>query len=281
MDLLKLAFRISRVRFWLYLGGTYLAGYAFGVDRIKEFINIEFFFYLFLFMIPANIFLYGVNDLYDTETDEKNPKKGEYEHKLQDNEKKNLNNIVLLSFLFFIGAVIFNFNITELILLVIFIYLSYYYSAKPFRFKARPLLDFSSNALYFIPGLIGYHQAADTLPSIIIIISLFLWTAAMHLFSAVPDIEFDKKVGDMTSAVKLGRKGSLLLCFLFWLGFVIILLTQGFYLYLTIILFIYPLIPLLLIIFPKVNINKVYKIYPYLNAILGLVTFLHIIVLEK
>lgn len=276
VELLKLAFRISRVRFWLYLGGTYLLGYAFGAQELKEFINIEFFFYLFLFLIPANVFLYGVNDYYDFEEDKKNPKKEGYEHRVVDKERNDLSKIVLYSFLFFVVAIMLNFELTQLILLVVFVYLSYAYSAKPVRFKARPILDFSSNALYFIPGLIGYHQASGMLPGWEIILSLFLWTSAMHLFSAIPDIKYDREAGIITTAVKFGKKISLSLCFIFWAGFAGILFIR-IPIYLWIILLVYPIIPLLILIFPKINIKKIYKIYPYMTGIIGFVFFIYVI----
>ncbi len=272
--LLKLGFKVSRIRFWLYLGGTYLLGYAFGVDNLNEFINIQFFFYLFLFMIPANIFLYGVNDYYDAAEDQKNPKKGEYEHKLIEQERKELSKIILYSFVFFIAAIMLNFDLAELILLVVFVYLSYTYSAEPVRFKARPILDFSSNALYFIPGLIGYHQASGLFPSWDVILALFFWTSAMHLFSAVPDIKYDKDAGIKTTAVKFGKSPSLFLCFLFWVSFAGILYFK-IPLYWWIILLVYPLVPLMILIFSDIKIGRVYKIYPYLTGAIGFIFFIY------
>jgi 4-hydroxybenzoate polyprenyltransferase len=39
----------------------------------------EYWMFLFYFLIPANILIYGVNDMFDYETDKLNPKKGTYE----------------------------------------------------------------------------------------------------------------------------------------------------------------------------------------------------------
>ena len=86
MDL-KSIVEISRPRFWLYLAGTYLVGYAFGAENIYSLQNFNFIIHFLFFLIPANIFLYGINDIYDEDTDQFNQKKGTYEHKLQMDEK--------------------------------------------------------------------------------------------------------------------------------------------------------------------------------------------------
>jgi lycopene elongase/hydratase (dihydrobisanhydrobacterioruberin-forming) len=69
---------ISRPRFWMYLLGPYLIGYALAVS----FHGTEYpyglsyiFLFLLLFTLPANLFLYGINDMYDGDTDRENPKK--------------------------------------------------------------------------------------------------------------------------------------------------------------------------------------------------------------
>jgi 4-hydroxybenzoate polyprenyltransferase len=249
-NILKLAFRVSRVRFWLYLGGTYLIGYLIGIGDIQALLDPFFIIQVFYFMIPANIFLYGINDISDKDTDMFNPKKDVKEYKANQTD--------LISQLLFISWML----------------LSFFYSAKPIRFKAVPFLDFISNFLYVIPALLAYYQATAIIPAFLPVFAAFLWTSAMQLFSAIPDIEADAKANIKTTAVLIGRSASLILCFIFWIGFAFILV------FITpwnspwnILMFVYPAVPLYVMLRENVDINRVYWMFPYWTGIFGMVLF--------
>ena len=74
--------KLSRYRFWLYLGGTYLTGFIIGANSLTNFTTGKFLLHLIYFMIPANILLYGINDLFDQDTDIFNHKKEDKEVKI-------------------------------------------------------------------------------------------------------------------------------------------------------------------------------------------------------
>ncbi len=273
MDLITIL-KISRPRFWLYLAGTYLVGYSFGAENIYSLQNFNFIIHFLFFLIPANIFLYGINDIYDEDTDQFNQKKGTYEHKLQMDEKKNLKIALLLVVLIGVMVTVFQKDIKVQILFILFFALSYFYSSPPLRFKAKPLLDSASNILYGIPGIIAYVQVTNTLPPLEVLIAIFCWTFAMHLFSAIPDIQADKKAKLLTTAILFGKRNSLLLCALLWTitSFVTISLTGSFTGFIG---SIYPLIPIILITNEKIDLKKTYKIFPFINAIVGFILFLY------
>lgn len=272
MDI-KSVFEISRPRFWLYLAGTYLVGYSFGAENIYSLQNINFIIHFLFFLVPANIFLYGINDIYDEDTDQYNQKKGTYEHKLQTTEKKVLKITLLVVALIGITMTVFQRDIRIQILFILFFALSYFYSSPPLRFKAKPLLDSASNILYGLPGIIGYVQVTNKLPQIEVLLAIFCWTFAMHLFSAIPDIQADKKANLLTTAVLLGKRNSLLFCALLWIitSLVTISLTGSF---IGFIASIYPLIPIILLANEKIDLKKTYKIFPFINALLGFILFL-------
>jgi 4-hydroxybenzoate polyprenyltransferase len=71
-------------------------GYALGFTALADFFRPEYYLYLFYFFIPANIFIYGVNDYWDMESDILNPKKDEKEYRIQIKERKKLLNIIYL-----------------------------------------------------------------------------------------------------------------------------------------------------------------------------------------
>ena len=276
-NIFKLAYKVSRVRFWLYLGGTYLIGYIIGISELSQLLNLNFILHLFYFMIPANIFLYGINDITDKDTDQFNPKKDDKEYRAVEKDERNLKIIVAISFLYGIGLMIIQPDVTSILLFASWMTLSFFYSAKPFRFKAVPFLDFISNFLYVIPAILAYYQTTLIIPPFLPLFGAFLWTSAMQLFSAIPDIKADKKAGIKTTAVVVGKKISLIMCFIFWLGFAFILV------FVTpwnppwnLLMFVYPVIPLFILVKPDTDIERVYWYYPIWTGIFGMILFLSI-----
>jgi 4-hydroxybenzoate polyprenyltransferase len=161
----------------------------------------------------------------------------------------------------------------------LFFILATFYSTPPLRFKAKPFLDFSSNILYAIPGIIGYVLLSNSFPSWPVLLALFCWTSAMHLFSAIPDIEADAKAKLTTTAVLLGEQPSLLLCFVFWFLTALIPIIYGYALPLTLLLWIYP--GLIIIAWGrKLNLAKVYWWFPYITGTLGFISYWYFFILK-
>ncbi len=275
--MLKVLFKISRPRFWLYLAGPFLIGAV----ATKTFLIFKdpWFYILFLyFLIFANIYLYGINDLFDNDTDKYNLKKENKESRL---DNLNSRKTVLYYILFFllVSSVILLLlpNIKSQVFLIIFLFLATFYSAPPLRFKKRAIIDSLSNILYIIPALVSFNLIVNIAVDWLIIISAWLWAAAMHLFSAIPDIEPDRKAGLKTTAIVFGKKNSLLICFFLWLLFSLIIILKGELMPLSFLFFIYPLIPLYLII-KKIPAEKFYWYFPYVTGILGFFSFWYLII---
>lgn len=149
-----------------------------------------------------------------------------------------------------------------------FLFLVVFYSAPPLRFKSKPFIDFATNYLYIMPGVFGHYIASGTLPAVPILLAGFLHIAAMHIFSAVPDIEYDRSVGIKTTPVVIGRTPALILVAVFWTGLVYLAITLTNYHPLSILTLIYPAVPLSVLLFKK-DINRVYWLLPYINTLLG------------
>ncbi|RQD83934.1 MAG: prenyltransferase [Methanocalculus sp. MSAO_Arc2] len=273
-NLLSLAFRISRIRFWIYTGGTYVVGFALGMASWEAFLLPEYMIYLFYFFIPANIFIYGVNDYFDQETDKNNPKKDVQEYRWQKKDEKNLFSLLALVAGISLILLATQADWTERVIFSIFLFLSFFYSAPPLRFKELPGLDFASNMLYIMPGIFGYYLASGYLPPWFLILAGFFHIAAMHLFSAIPDIGYDKKAGLQTTAVVLRERPSLLLCLLFWAGLsIIVILASGIH-PASLLVLVYPAIPLLLLLKRDVDIKTLYWYLPAINTTLGGLVFI-------
>ncbi|MDN7024775.1 prenyltransferase [Methanoculleus sp. FWC-SCC1] len=272
LRLFSLAWRVSRFRFWIYTGGTYVVGYALGMNSWSAFFAPEYILFLLYFFLPANIFIYGVNDWWDQETDRFNPKKDVKEYRLSQADGRNL--FLLLGLSGGISlALLFVLDTVGQVLLLSFLFLSYFYSAPPLRFKEVPFLDFSSNMLYIVPGILGYYLASGAIPPLLLIFAGYFHIAAMHLFSAIPDIGYDRAAGMMTTAVLLQKRGSLLLCLGFWSALAAIVILLAGFRPLSLLVLVYPAVPLALLLRQDLSLERVYWYLPYVNTSLGGLVF--------
>lgn len=209
--------KVSRPRFWVYLLGPYLVGLVAGAATREDLLNWHFAVFALYFALPANLLVYGVNDICDYETDILNPKKADYEALLTPERRTSvLSAIILLNLPFAAGMIAV--PLAAINVLVIFLLLSVFYSAKPVRAKAVPFLDSAFNILYVMPGIFAYTFVTGGLPQWQAIVAGGLWTAAMHAFSAIPDIDADREAGLATIATKLGSGGTLLFCLIAYIA---------------------------------------------------------------
>lgn len=262
---------ISRPRFWLYLAGPYLVGYAFMANRLMQFDNWVFWYGLFFFLLPANFILYGLNDVADADTDKHNKKKQTKEIAFVASDKLTYVNIIYTSLLLSVPLLFFLTPISR-VLLICFLFLAAAYSLAPIRLKAKPVVDSVSNILYAFPAFIAAYQFPNADVPLEVFVAALCWTAAMHLFSAIPDIEPDSKAGLKTSAILLGKKNSLFACTVLWAITAILVLPFAgkFFVFA-----IYPLITFAaLFIEEQLSLDTIYWLFPYINAIVGFYIFL-------
>ncbi len=266
---------ITRPRFWMYTAGPFLLGYMAGLPIPRDLRTPSFWLPFLYFLLPANLYLYGINDLFDADTDTLNAKKDAQEHRLARRERG-----ILIGLLVGVGVLdaIFFAALSPhwWPLLALFILLSTFYSAPPLRFKARAFFDSYSNVLYVIPGFLGYALTAGHLPPLSIIIGAACWAAGMHAYSAIPDIEPDAHAGIRTVAVSLGERRALLFVAVNWLIFAVLITLE--LRFVGAISFIYPLIPLVLYARPQFSVARAYWWFPALNAIIGFLAFLALMI---
>jgi 4-hydroxybenzoate polyprenyltransferase len=166
--------------------------------------------------LPFNLLIYGTNDVFDQDTDAKNPRKGTLEGaRILPEEVRPIVLGVLLTNLPFAAYFVSSFSLGAVLWMLLYAGLFVGYSAPPVRFKARPYLDSLSNAAYafplvFVPLALG---GSVMWPATL---GLMWWSAAKHTFDAVQDIAEDRRVGIETTAVRLGTRGVVLWSGLFW-----------------------------------------------------------------
>lgn len=264
--MLQRLIHISRPRFWLYTAGTYLLGVSLGATNITTLLDPTIIVHFFFFLIPANILMYGINDIFDTDTDQFNEKKESKESKHTHSDLKILVPALIISGIYALLLMFLNTGYAQSYLIA-FIILSVGYSTPPIRLKARPFLDSLSNVFYIFPGIIGYLQLGHSTPTLTTLAPLGAWAVAMHLYSAIPDITADTQAGLMTTARLLKRIPSLLVCSLLWGYFAwFVTLHIGSLGFITLI---YATIPLMNILYKKTPEKVTYWVFPWINAFLG------------
>jgi len=213
---------LSRPRFWLYLAGPALVGVAWGAGDVGDLLAVGPAAVVAYFLLPANLFLYGVNDRFDAPIDVRNPRKGEGGPEVQYRADRRAWTVVLLSGVVGVGLAAFVLTTgggrVAAASVLGFLALAVAYSAPPFRFKTRPPLDSVSNGLYVLPGVVGYVVVAGDAPPLLVVAAGWLWTMAMHTFSAIPDVRPDRAAGVATTATVLGPGGALAYCVGSWLA---------------------------------------------------------------
>jgi 4-hydroxybenzoate polyprenyltransferase len=164
--------------------------------------------------LPFNLLIYGINDIFDQETDNINIRKGGYGGaKIDPKEVPWISwGVVLLNAPFLVFFAL-NYSVEANIWIWAYSLTFLFYSAPPARFKGRPFLDSISNADYAFPLAI-VPLALDKEPVWLAVFALMAWSLAKHTYDAIQDIEEDEFVGIKTTAVYLGVKKSL-----YWVGF--------------------------------------------------------------
>jgi 4-hydroxybenzoate polyprenyltransferase len=175
--------------------------------------------------LPFNLLIYGVNDIFDQETDSKNTRKGGLEGALilASESKKIVLGVLLLNIPFLIYF-FFTYSAATLIWITAYVVIFVFYSAPPFRFKARKFFDSFSNAAYAFP-MVFVPLALGEEPIWFGAIGLMAWSMAKHTYDAIQDIDEDLNSGIVTTAVYLKPRGVV-----YWSGFWWLVSTIGFWL---------------------------------------------------
>ncbi len=269
---IKFLLKISRPRFWIYVFGPYIIGLAAAAENISDLYTFGALLFGAYFLFPANLLIYGINDIFDYETDKRNEKKRGYETLVEpDYRRRLLLYICLFNIPFIIAACFFPW--TQIAALGGFLFFSIFYSALPIRAKTKPVLDSVFNILYVFPGIFGYTLVSGNIPPKLAIFGAGLWTMAMHAYSAIPDISADRQSKISTIATMLGTRGTLFLCFFCYalsaailykfIGLAGILLGIS-----------YAAMIIVSFVFQKSDrIFEVYRLFPALNTITGFILF--------
>lgn len=218
-------FWISRPISWPNTAYPFAAGYLLSGGVI----DLTFIVGTLYFLGPYNLLMYGVNDVFDYESDIKNPRKGGIEGMREARafhptvmKAVVVSNLPFLVYLFAVSSW------AAAVTLIAVVFLVVAYSLKWLRFKERPFLDSITSSFHFVGPLL-FALALNDFPSAAwpFIVAFFLWGMASHAFGAVQDIVPDKKAGIASIGTFLGGKLTMLFAFLLYLIAAVIMFAQG------------------------------------------------------
>lgn len=201
----KLLLTSSRPLSWINTAFPFAAGYYMMSGRVDATLIIGSLF----FLIPYNLLMYGINDVYDYESDLRNPRKGGVEGAVV---PKQLHRFLLTwSYLlpvpFVIWLVIAGHSLTAALVLLGCLFFVVAYSAKGLRFKEIPILDSITSSLHFVGPLI-YALSLVGWPAVAwpIVIAFFFWGMASQSLGAIQDIIADREAGIKSIATVFGAR---------------------------------------------------------------------------
>lgn len=228
MNALKSLFVSSRPLSWVNTAFPFAAAYFMTTRHIDAVFIVGTLF----FLIPYNLAMYGINDVFDYESDLRNPRKGGVEGALLDPTVHRLTlwaavilNVPFLIFFIVVG------NPLSLMVLAISIFAVLAYSAPRLRFKERPFIDSITSATHFVsPAVFGLVIAgAFFTPALwFLLAAFFLWGIASHAFGAVQDITADREAGIGSVATVIGGRLTVRLSFVAYLLAAVLLLFTRF-----------------------------------------------------
>lgn len=225
METIRLLIKTSRPVSWVNTAYPFAAGYLLlggGVDWRLVIGSI-------FFLIPYNLLMYGINDVYDYESDMRNPRKGGIEGAVTPRKFHTV--IVASSLLLALPFVLYLLAAgtpASALVLSIVLFFVFAYSVKGLRFKEIPLLDSATSSMHFVgPLLFAFSLTGVNAVGVTAAIAFFCWGMASQAFGAVQDIVPDRQAGIRSIATELGARRTVWFAIIMYAAAVILSALSG------------------------------------------------------
>jgi len=205
---LRALFVSSRPLSWVNTAFPFAAAYLLTTGRLDVTLIVG----TVYFLIPYNLAMYGINDVFDYESDLHNPRKGGVEGALLDRRMHRptiiaavVTNVPFLVYLVLVGGPL------SWLVLAVSVFAVIAYSAKGLRFKEKPFLDSITSSTHFVsPAVYGLVLAGAVFTPQLwaLLAAFFLWGAASHAFGAVQDVIADREGGIASIATVIGARAT-------------------------------------------------------------------------
>ncbi len=225
--LLTTLFWSSRPVSWVNTAAPFALAYLLATDGIdlRGVIGTLF------FLVPYNLAMYGINDVFDYESDLRNPRKGGVEGSVLDRSRHRAtlaaSAVTTIPFVIYLVAV-GTWESTAWLAASVFAVIAY--SAKGLRFKEVPFLDSITSAFHFVsPAIVGWTIAGAPLTGGVwaCLVAFLLWGAASQAFGAVQDVRFDREAGLGSVATVLGARATVWYALACYAASVVVLLVAA------------------------------------------------------
>jgi 4-hydroxybenzoate polyprenyltransferase len=214
---IRALFVSSRPLSWVNTAFPFAAGYF----MVTREVDLVFVLGTIYFLVPYNLAMYGINDVFDYESDLRNPRKGGVEGALLDRSMHRptlwaalITNVPFLVFLVAVGDPL------SWLVLAISVFAVIAYSAPKLRFKERPFVDSVTSSTHFVsPAIYGLVLAGAVFTPQLwaLLAAFFLWGLASHAFGAVQDVIADREADISSIATVIGARATVRLAVLAYL----------------------------------------------------------------
>lgn len=199
--------KVSRPMLWFPLPIVFFAGLKVSGASITTISVLQG----VILTFPYNLFLYGINDIYDWESDKINWRKGKVEGEVLEPDKHEfVREAALVAGLTVLLSSVATLDFSNVLAALMLLFFSHQYSSPPLRLKEKPPLDsFSSGIIYMLaPALMGFSYGSSVLQLPTEALWLTLTSMSAHSFSTIADYTADKRAGQTTFAVKFGKRAA-------------------------------------------------------------------------
>lgn len=206
--------KASRPVSWINTAFPFAAAYL----MVERAVDWRFVVGTLFFLVPYNVLMYGVNDVFDYESDLRNPRKGGIEGDvIRDRAAASRihRGILIASAVTVVPPLVWLLtqgSVGARVTLVLVVAGVLAYSVPVLRFKERPFLDSLTSALHFAGPLLyalaltgAALTAAGTWP---IWAAFIAWGMASHAFGAVQDVRADREAGIGSVATVIGARAT-------------------------------------------------------------------------
>lgn len=198
----------SRPLSWVNTAYPFAAAYLLAAGRVDWRLVVGTLF----FLVPYNAAMYGTNDVFDYESDLRNPRKGGVEGAVLDPSLHRLTLWLASGMcLPFVAVLAAGGSPASWAVLAISLFAVAAYSVPVLRFKERPVLDSLTSSTHFVSPAVYGLALADARPSGAALTALgafFAWGVASHAFGAVQDIVPDRDAGIASIATLFGARAT-------------------------------------------------------------------------
>ena len=216
-ELLRQLVIASRPLSWVNTAFPFAAAYLVTTGRIDTAFVIGTLF----FLIPYNLVMYGINDVFDYASDLANPRKGGAEGAVLDRRLHRATLVAAVALATpFVVALVWIGTPASWLVLAIVLFDVVAYSLPGLRFKEVPFLDSLSSSIHFTgPAVYGLVLAGAVFtPQLVALLAAFLlWGIASHAFGAVQDVVPDREGGIRSIATVIGARATVRFAMGAWL----------------------------------------------------------------